>query len=301
VSDQQAKIYIGPSGWSYPDWEGIVYPAAGPRRIDQLNYISQFFNAVEVNSTFYRPQPPRTTSSWVRRVRRPFSFVFKLHQRFTHDRAEPPSKAEVAQFADGLLPVQQAEMLGCVLLQFPWSFRCNPSAFEWLGHMAEAFERFPLAIEVRHSSWDQPEMRDRLAELRLNYCNIDQPQLRHCIGPGAHATGSIGYVRLHGRRNDTWFADNIQPHERYDYLYKAGELTEWVGRIKKLAGQTDQVFVFSNNHYRGQGPANALQLRAMLEGGKLDVPPDMLQHFDFLRQIAQQPYERPGQQKGLFD
>jgi len=301
MSDRQSKLFIGPSGWSYPDWEGIVYPSSRARRVDQLNYISRFFNTVEVNSTFYRPQPSRTTSSWVRRVQQPFSFVFKLHQRFTHQRDEPPGQSEVSQFTEGLLPVQQAGLLGCLLVQFPWSFRCTRSGFDWLAHLAEDFGRFPLAVEVRHNSWDRPEVRDKLQHMGINYCNIDQPQLRQCIGPGAHATGPIGYVRLHGRRTDTWFADNIQPHERYDYLYPADELAEWVDRIKQLADRTEQVFVFANNHFRGQGPANALQLRAMLEEGQLDVPPDMLQHFTFLQQIARQPPDRPGQQKGLFD
>jgi uncharacterized protein YecE (DUF72 family) len=269
--------------------------------MDQLRYISGFFHAVEVNSSFYRPPSPQTTASWARRAQQPFRFAFKLHQRFTHQRDEPPDKTEVEQFTAGLLPVEQAGLLGPVLVQFPWSFRCGPSAFDWLARLAGSFGRFSLVVEVRHSSWDVPEARANLQQMGLNYCNIDQPPLRNCIGPSAHATGPIGYVRLHGRRADTWFRENIQPHERYDYLYAADELAEWVGRIRQLAQKTERVFVFANNHYAGQGPANALQLRAMLEGTRLEVPPAMLERFGFLRAIARQPTEPPPKQRTLFD
>jgi len=300
MTQATGQLYIGHSGWSYPDWEGVVYPPGGVRRVDQLNYISRYFNAVEVNSSFYRPPSPRTTASWARRVEQPFSFTFKVHQRFTHQRDEPPQRDEVDQFLEGIVPVQQAGMLGCLLLQFPWSFRCGESAFQWLAHLVEAFGRFPLAVEVRHTSWDSPHVRQKLTDLGVSLCNIDQPQLRSCLAPAARVTGPIGYVRFHGRRNDTWFADNIEPHERYNYLYSAEQLEDWVGRIRAMADKTDAVYVFANNHFRGQGPANALQLRAMLEQRQVDVPPEMLEPFPFLRQIARQA-SKPGRQMGLFD
>jgi uncharacterized protein YecE (DUF72 family) len=300
MNEATAQLYIGHSGWSYPDWEGIVYPPGGVRRVDQLQYISRYFNAVEVNSSFYRPPSARTTAGWTRRVEQPFRFTFKLHQRFTHQRDEPPRSDEVDQFLEGIAPVQQAGMLGCLLLQFPWSFRYVESAFEWLDHLVDAFGRFPLAVEVRHASWDAPQARQKLADLGVSLCNIDQPQLRNCLAPSARVTGPIGYVRFHGRRNDTWFADNIEPHERYNYLYSAEQLGDWVGRIKTMADKADAVYVFANNHFRGQGPANALQLRAMLEQRQVDVPPEMLQHFPFLQAVAKGS-SRPGRQMGLFD
>ncbi|MFQ6048817.1 MAG: DUF72 domain-containing protein, partial [Phycisphaerae bacterium] len=247
------------------------------------------------------PPTPRTTASWVRRVQRPFRFSFKLHQRFTHERAEPPAKAEVEQFTAGLLPVHEAGLLGCLLLQFPWSFRCTRSALEWLQRVADAFAQFPLVLEVRHRSWDRPELRQQLAQMRINYCNIDQPQLNQCIGPSAYVTGPIGYVRLHGRRYDTWFAQNVQTHQRYDYLYSSEELTEWLERIRQLASQTEAVYVFANNHYRGQGPANALQLRSMLQQKPVQVPPELLRHFRFLRDLAEPPQSQQTRQGKLFE
>ncbi len=135
----------------------------------------------------------------------------------------------------------------------------------------------------------------------INYCNIDQPQLRDCLAPSSHVTGPVGYVRLHGRRRETWFADNTEPHERYNYLYREEELKELAGLARKVAAEADSVYVFTNNHYRGQAPANALQLRAMLEQGKVAVPAPMLRQFAFLEPIAEQAWTPSGRQESLFD
>ncbi len=286
-SERRARIRIGPSGWSYPDWKGIVYPAGAGSRFDALRYMSEYFDAIEVNTSFYRPPTPKTTRSWVRRVsdREGFRFAFKLWQRFTHERTGIDA-GDVDAVRAGLDPVFEAGLLGCVLMQFPWSFRNTAESIDWLASLAGRFGGYPLVAEVRHDSWDGREARARFAELGVGICNIDQPSLGRCLGPAAHATGRIGYVRFHGRRNDTWFAENARPSDRYDYLYGEGELREWVGRIDSIASQTDEVYVFTNNHYRGQAPANALQLRAMMENRKVSVPAELAVHFRFLEQIS---------------
>ena len=299
MDDATTPLYVGPSGWSYSDWQGVVYPRR--RDVDQLTFISQYFNAVEINSSFYRVPTAKMTASWVRRARQPFRFVVKAHQRFTHQRDTLPTAKEGAEFAECLKPVAQAGMLGCVLLQFPWSFRCNEESFHWLFRIREHLEAFPLAVEVRHGSWDAPAPRYRLRAMDLNLCNIDQPALHDCLAPADHTTGPIGYIRLHGRRTDTWFADNIEPHERYNYLYSPAELAEWAIRIAAVRDHADEVYVFANNHFRGQGPANALQLTALLTGEKVDVPPDLLASFGDLAEIATHADPPPGQQMRLFE
>ena len=290
-----ARLYVGPSGWHYEDWHGVVYPQTRSARFDALAFMARCFNALEVNSSFYRPPTARMTAGWVRRVppAPQFSFAVKCWQRFTHQRTEPYSTADVETFLEGVRPLSDSGHAGCLLLQFPWSFRNTPDAWELLTRLADDFRDHRPVVEVRHASWDSPEARENLRGLGLSYCNIDQPRLNQCISPSSHVTGPVGYVRFHGRRADTWFASpagrlnaNVESHARYDYLYSEAELTEWIDRIRGVAGQTESTYVFTNNHYRGQGPANALQLRAMLERGKVSVPPDMLRHFPFLADIA---------------
>ena len=79
-------IRVGPAGWSYPDSPGRVYPAATPKKFDVLAFTASYFDTIEINASFYAPQPPRSYASWVRRVAHnpQFRFTAKLWQKFTH-------------------------------------------------------------------------------------------------------------------------------------------------------------------------------------------------------------------------
>lgn len=290
----RARFWIGPSGWSYADWQGVVYPRDAGRGFRPLAYLARYFNSVEVNSTFYRLPTARLTAAWPRLVPPDFRFAFKLTQVFTHERDEFPGPDIVQAFRDGVTPVREAGRLGPLLIQFPWSFRYTPAAVDWLRRLAEAFADFERFVEVRHASWAAAEA---LADLRAvgGHCNIDQPQLRDCLGPTAHVHGTGAYVRLHGRNARAWFADDVPSYERYNYLYSEAELREWVRRLNAISAQADHVHVYANNHYRGQGPVNALELRALLEGGPVDVPPTLLAAYPRLRTIA-----RPAPGADLF-
>jgi uncharacterized protein YecE (DUF72 family) len=290
------RIRVGTAGWSYEDWHGIVYPAH-PRPKDELQYLAAYFDVLEVDSSFYHPPAPKTTASWVRRTSQwpDFRFTFKMFQRFTHDREVPWSVEEASEFREGLAPVAEAGRLGAVLLQFPWSFRAEATSYDWLRRLADEFGQWPLAVEVRHDSWQKDEARSRLGELNLSVANIDQPQLEHCLRPTSEVVGSPAYVRLHGRNSRAWFAKDSTVNERFNYLYSAEELAEWVERIKAIAGRADEVYVITNNHYRGQAVANGLQLLNRLTRKPVAVPETMFVEFPFLEEIA-----RPSGQEKLF-
>jgi uncharacterized protein YecE (DUF72 family) len=273
-------IRFGIAGWDYKDWWGPVYPVPRPRGFDPLAYVARFFDTVEVNSTFYRPATATSAASWARRVAHNprFRFTAKLYQRFTHQRGEAWTPDEVNEVKDGLTPLHDAGRLGAVLLQFPWSFKRDDAAREWLGDLVGAFGDFPLVVEVRHSSWNVPEFYAGLRERGVGAVNIDQPVFRHSITPGAEVTSDVGYVRLHGRNYGNWFRDSAEAHERYDYLYGKTELEDWLDRIHEVAERARETYVITNNHYRGQGAANALMLRAM-DGDPVDVPPELATAF----------------------
>ena len=92
------KIRIGPAGWSYKDWEGIVYPHKPGAKFDPLEYLARFFDAIEINSSFYRPFTAGTAKSWARRVTaaKEFLFTAKLHRVFTHERGKATEADEKA-------------------------------------------------------------------------------------------------------------------------------------------------------------------------------------------------------------
>lgn len=286
-------IRVGPAGWSYPDSPGRVYPAGLPRRFDVLEYLSGYFDTIEINASFYAPQPPRSYASWSRRVagNDRFRFTVKLWQRFTHGPAppgrvavpregkfEPWSSADVELVQEGLDVLRRDGRLGAVLAQFPWSFRALAPNLERLERLAADFSGWPLVVEVRHGSWADHRFALALKRLGLGFCNVDQPVIGESLGPTAGATSQVGYVRFHGRRYDRWFDAREDAAERYDYLYSAEELVPWVERIRKVAGAdgVTDVYVIMNNHYQGKGPANALMIRSLLEGRRVPCPPQLL-------------------------
>jgi uncharacterized protein YecE (DUF72 family) len=106
-------------------------------------------------------------------------------------------------------------------------------------------------------------------------------------------------VRLHGRNREAWFKPEAGRDERYNYLYREEELKEWIGRIHEIARASEKTYVFTNNHYRGQAPANALQILSQLRGGQVAVPTPLLKEFPVLASIASDEVP-PGEQGELF-
>ena len=294
------RLYVGTSGWYYDDWRSIFFPQG--RAADPLRYIAHYLNAAEVNATYYRPMDPRTAQSWLRRLRDvpDFQLTAKLWQRLTHDRQQRPKVTEVEEFMEGLAPIAEGGRLAALLAQFPWSFRYEPENVEWLAEVIVPLNDLaPVVVEVRHDSWLDPEALDTLRQLQLGFCNIDQPCLHHCVPPTELAIGPIGYIRLHGRNAAKWFQHD-EAHERYDYLYSRQELQEWVPRIRHVQESTEKTFVFCNNHYRAQAVVNALELKHLLSGQKLAVPPGLARAYPRLADIAADDQQQHPRQKSLF-
>jgi len=157
------------------------------------------------------------------------------------------------------------------------------------------FADYPLAVEVRHATWNDTEAFALLREHQVAFCNIDQPVIGRSLEPSAATTSSIGYVRLHGRRYDTWFSDDpeVPQHERYNYLYSAEELEPWGNRIRAVSEQTRQTFVITNNHYLGKAVVNALELISLLKATKVQVPDALRLRYPELEGIASNPPESP--------
>jgi len=295
LAAQAGKIRIGPAGWSYPDWAGYVYPSRRPKGFHEATFLAQFFDTIEINTSFYQPIRPDHATAWVERVAANPAFVFtaKLWQRFTH---EPSANAEDERAVRaGFDVLREAGKLGAVLLQFPFSFHCTPETVAHLTALLKRFADYPLVVELRHSSWQTQNTLKLMREHNAGFCNIDQPVIGNSLTPTGESTSSIGYVRFHGRRYDTWFSEEagVPSHERYNYLYSPEELEPWVTRIKKVQEHTRDTFVITNNHYQGKAVVNALQLISILKGNKLKVPDELRQHYPQLEQIASQKPEAP--------
>ena len=281
------KIRVGPAGWSYPDWDGIVYPAHKPRDFHAASFLAQFFDTIEINTTFYHPPSPKMVKDWVRRVEhnRDFKFTAKLWRRFTHDRSADRNDEVV--FKTCLAPLADAGRLGSAAAPIPWSFKNEKLNREYLGGLIMQFMEYPLVVEVRHSSWNQPEIFQLLENLSVGFCNIDQPVIGRSLGATDRATAPVGYVRLHGRNYEQWFTSGDHPEERYNYYYSPAELAPWVERIQDIARRTETTYVIANNHFRGKAVANGLQLQSMISNRPLQVPETLLAQYPELEKIRE--------------
>ena len=285
-----APIRVGVAGWDYKDWKGPFYPKRGSKDFDPLAYVARYVDLIEVNSTFYRPPKAEWTRRWRDRARdavaeRPgdgaagidavdrFRFTIKVWQRFTHQRDEAWSRDELREFKAGVTPLQRADLLSTLLAQFPWSFRNTEENREWLDDVKRAFARWPLVVEVRHESWNEPDFYAWLTEQGIGFVNVDQPLFGKSIKPSARSTARVGYVRVHGRNYHDWFRKAAGRDERYDYLYSREELKPWIDRAQEVAEEagTEEVDVVFNNHYKAKAVVNALQFGAML-GRDVEAP-----------------------------
>lgn len=286
---------MGPAGWSYSDWWGYAYPAKKPRGFHEATYLAEFFETIEINTSFYNPVRAEHAKLWVERVaaNANFKFTAKLWQRFTHE-ANPSVEDEILVRA-GFDVLREAGKLGAVLLQFPFSFHRTRETTAYLEAVLKRFADYPLVLEVRHATWNVPEVFTLLRERGVGFCNIDQPVIGKSLEPSAQATAPVGYVRLHGRRYDTWFNDDqtIPGYERYNYLYSEEELRSWAARVEKVAKAVRDVYVITNNHYQGKGVVNALQLISMLSDAKVRVPEPLREKYPELEMIANEGPTEP--------
>jgi len=282
-------LYIGPAGWSYKDWEGIVYPIKKNKGFNHLRFMSQYFNTVEINSSFYRPPSETTTQKWVKLVENNplFLFTYKLWQKFTHDIHTHTTTGDESIVKSGLDQLRNANRLGATLIQFPWSFKYSNENLKRLKDILVRFVDYYPVVEIRHESWNNEVFYDFLNENNTGLANIDQPVIGKSIKLSSLLTGETGYLRMHGRNYDNWFKDNLKsPAARYDYLYDDNELGNITNRIRDLIEKNPKSFIIFNNHYKGQAVANALQTMFILTKKKVKVPPMLHDHYAVLKDIS---------------
>jgi uncharacterized protein YecE (DUF72 family) len=273
---RQSTLRVGPAGWNYKDWEGIVYPPGKAR--DALSFLADYCDTIEINSSFYAPPKPKDAASWARRVgNNPrFRFTAKAWQRITHESRGADASALAADcdvIRSSMAPLGEAGVLGALLIQFPWRFKDTAENQEYLEKLFRHLKDFPLALEVRHSSWDQDLFYNFLREQGVAFCNVDQPVIGNSIKPGNLATARLGYFRLHGRNYENWFKEDVGRDARYDYLYSKDEIRQLSSQIRKVHQSTEETYAVTNNHFRGQALVNAIEIMEELDATPPAVPP----------------------------
>ncbi len=269
----QAKIYVGTSGWSYPrgegTWTGHFYPTG---KTNELEYYGQFFNTVEINSSFYRPPNPGYVYNWARRVPEDFLFTVKLWQKFTHPKMYREatgeeaviSQKDVDLFKQSLEPLAGYGKLGALLAQFPPSFKNDGFGRQILGAVIRTFNEYRLAVELRHRSWsDDKNTVKILKDNNVAWVQIDEPKFQSSVAAEVPITADMAYFRFHGRNAEMWWQGDSET--RYQYLYSSSEISDLAEKVKSASEQTNLSFVFFNNHWQGYAPRNAVDMKKALQ------------------------------------
>jgi uncharacterized protein YecE (DUF72 family) len=257
-SSSQA-IRIGTSGFSFADWKGPFYPKTLPDS-HLLPFYTNYFDTVELNTTYYRPPTPSLVENLVRKTPEGFVFIVKLHQSMTHGR--DADSGDYGRFLESLTPLTERGRLGGLLAQFPWGFRYGRQNLSYVLSLKDRVSPHGLFVEFRHGAWLRDDVLSALQDSAVGYVTVDEPALSGLVPPDAHVTSDAGYVRLHGRNAATWWGGGS---ERYLYNYSKAELQAWAEKVRRMAKKAAAVYMFFNNCHAGHAARNAMLMKQMLE------------------------------------
>lgn len=284
---QTNNIACGIAGWSYPDWEGYVYPKNKTKSFsDRLRFIASYVDVIEINSTFYRIPDRKSAESWLQRVKdyADFFFTAKLHQSITHQYVIDTNIVKAIHV--GFQPMVETGRLKHILAQFKYDYVDCVRNREYLQKICDNFKNFPnLTFELRHNSWQNPDALVFLNSLGISLANIDYPLSRTSFNLRVSPIGKHAYLRLHGRNRTAWFNHKAERNEVYNYLYSVEEINEIAQRAIEIASRSQSLTIIANNHYQGKEIVNALQLKSAITGHKVPVPHTLLAKYSVLKQI----------------
>ncbi|HOQ82170.1 MAG TPA: DUF72 domain-containing protein [Candidatus Ratteibacteria bacterium] len=265
-------VKIGTSGFSFPDWKGVVYPE-GISTGKMLEYYSEYlgFNAVEINSTYYHIPAPENLEAMAKKTRPDFIFSVKAYKGITHDFFDDrlETKPDVKQveessikFKEAIIPLKKMNKLGAVLLQFPVFFYPSSDSYDFIIRLKEILVDLPLVIEFRNIAWASTKHYDFLKKNNIAFCAVDEPKLHRLMPLNNVITSNIAYLRCHGR-NKNWF--NTPVSERYNYNYSDQELEEIERVARSMMEKSEISFIFFNNCHAGYAAKNAMKFAEMLD------------------------------------
>ena len=225
-------LYVGTSGYNFPEWRGSFYPEKFPAA-KMLAYYAERLQTVEVNYTFYRMPTPKNVAQWAATVPESFRFVLKGPQRITHFARLKDIDENLRFFCETTLGL--GPRLGAVLFQLPPNFKKDASR---LGNLlAQLPPGFRCALEFRHESWFDEDVYAMLRNYNAALCLAVTAEFT----PPLLATADFGYVRL---REDG---------------YDPAQLGEWVRRVQELGAGWRDAFIFFKHEGSAEGPRLARQ------------------------------------------
>jgi uncharacterized protein YecE (DUF72 family) len=246
------NVWIGTSGYSYPDWVGPFYPP-GTKSTAMLPYYARQFPLVELNFTFYRPPTPAMLARMADAAPAGFQFVVKLPRSLSHEEKTD----DLATFRASVQQMKRRDCLLGLLCQLPQSSHYTQKSLGWLDTLGKELSPYHLAVEFRHRSWDRPDLATWLGERRIDLVSVDVPDVPALYPRGLVQSTERIYVRFHSRIVRNWYQSD---KDRYDYEYDDAALTEWIQQITRSPERTQEVLFLFNNCVNHQAVTNARRM-----------------------------------------
>jgi uncharacterized protein YecE (DUF72 family) len=239
-------IWVGTSGYNYPEWKGSFYPADLPAA-KMLPYYAARFPTVEINYTFYRMPTEKLVAGWAAQTPSPYKLTLKAPRRITHDSRLRNCGDLVSGFCGvaGTL----GDKLGALLFQLPPNFKKDLAVFD--AFLDDLPPKVCAAFEFRHESWLDDEVFERLAKRDLALCVADSEKMSTPV----RVTAGYAYFRLR------------------DEGYGPDDIGRWAETIARETASSRDVFVYFKHEEEGKGPEFARLLMERLGVTRTEEPP----------------------------
>ena len=231
-------VFIGTSGYNYPEWKGGFYPANLPTS-KMLPYYAEHISTVEINYSFYRMPSEKALDGWSGATPEGFAFTLKAPRRITHEARLRDCDDLLQTF--GKRARTLSPKLGTLLFQLPPSFRKDLEALNVLLDWVPPDIR--VAMEFCHDSWHSDDVFQRLKDTNVALCIADNEKGTTPLV----ATAGHGYFRLR------------------DEGYQEADIDRWADTILEHETAWEDTFVYFKHEEEGKGAMFAQSLGRSLE------------------------------------
>jgi uncharacterized protein YecE (DUF72 family) len=233
-------VWVGTSGYNYPEWKGSFYPEKMPAA-EMLPYYAARFPTVEINNTFYRMPNEKTVGGWSEATPERFKLTLKAPKRITHDARLKDCAENTQRFLE--VAATLGPKLGALLFQLPPNFKKD------LARLDSFLETLPpgvcAAFEFRNPSWLDDDVYARLKAKGLALCVADSERLSTPV----EITADYAYFRLR------------------DEGYKPDDIARWAQTIRAATADCRDVYVYFKHEEEGKGPEFGRLLMDALRAG----------------------------------
>ena len=242
-----AEYRVGCAGWALTKANQAAFPAEGTH----LQRYAGRLNAVEINSSFYRPHRLATYEQWAASVPATFRFAVKLPKAITHDQRLVAADVLLDVFLEDA--TRLGEKLGCLLVQLPPSLAYDaPTVEMFLDDLRDRYHG-TVALEPRHPSWFTGDVAALLSGYRVARVAADPAPVPLAAEPGGWP--ELVYTRLHG-----------SPRMYYS-AYEESYLDRLAERLRDATTRAREIWCIFDNTALGAAAPNALGLLARLSSG----------------------------------